>query len=77
MTLVHTFQNLGWKTPAQISKSWTGISEGRVNFVAWTLGIRDSNSHCNEYETEKFLLSPEAIELVERELISLGYRRAE
>ena len=59
-----------WKTFEQIADGWTEISDRRISSIVGQIGFIDGARHRSGNS-----ISPEAIELVERELLSRGYKR--
>lgn len=65
-----------WLTTTQLADRWAGMTTQRVTALAEFLGQRIGGRHVRavppRWTTE---FSPDAVGLIERELISRGYRR--
>ena len=74
----------GWQSPTQIARRHLGVTAQRVGRIISLLGLRDSKVHSKAVVNKavgrerlvlSYLYSPAAVQLIERELASRGYRR--
>ncbi len=76
----------GWSTPSQIAERWLGMTPMRVSNLIAHLGLKGSRAHSkailnkargHDRTVISYVYSPAAVALVERELRSRSYRRAD